>query len=230
LNKIYIRILKIIGTLLTISVLYSIYIFFTTANPKDVDIINTDIRVLKKLDSLSTDITKEQLLEHNKIIIATLQERESTAYSLRMARESNVKQTRTIYIAILVVLLSLLFTKKKEDLELSIKLILILCTILVFYLVEVHSEDLLHRQDNSVLIIARSIEDIVNSTSINSFWYTLDYSNYLSQIYEATNGSFIRKLIKSAHPDIEQVGIYILPFLLICIWLIKNSFGKKRIN
>ncbi len=220
-------IISLIGFIIFI---FSTYLYFTAANPKNSDVICTDIRVFQPLDSLSTKFTSDQIFDHNSRVISTLQERESTTYNLRMSRESNIKQARTIYIAILVVLLTLLFNKKKEDVGLNFKFILLTFAILVFYLVEVHSEDLLQRQDNCTQIISRSTEEIVNSTRLNSTWFELNYSNYLTQIYEATEGSFYRKLMKATHPDIEQIGIYAFPYLLIIISFIISSFRQLRKN
>jgi hypothetical protein len=220
---------SIIIIVISLLILVAIYVFYSTENPKDKNVINTDIKVFRTVDSLSAKFASDQILNHNNLVISTLQERESTAYNLRMSRESDIKQSRTIYIAILVVLLSLLFNMKNITIDLNIKLLLII-TIFVSYLVEVHSYDLLQRQDNCVEIIARSTEEIINSYSLNSTWFTLDYNKYLRQIDEASKGSFIRKLIRATHPDIEQIGIYILPFVIIFGLFFKGNLKMLKAN
>lgn len=208
--------------------LYFIYQHSITDDPKNKDIINKHIKVSKSVDSLSAKYSTEELLNHNKLVISTLQERESTANSVFASKESTIKQSRTIYIAILVALLSFLFNKKSGGLAWTMKYILLLFTITVMYFVEVHSEDLLQRQENCKDIISKSTENLVNSTELSTKWFALDYRNYLTQIDKASESSFYRKLIRASHPSIEQKGIYVFPYMLILIAFLINIIKQKK--
>ncbi|MCG6959808.1 hypothetical protein LJE82_07960 [bacterium BMS3Abin03] len=187
------------------------------------------ILVFNIVDSLSNTYSNKKMLAHNKLIISTLQEREATANGLLVSRESNIKQARTIYIAILAVLLTLLFSNKKENGRTNIQLVLIIIIILS-YLIEVHSIDFLERENDCTNIISKSTEKIVNSNMLDAVWIKLDYQKYDREVEKASDGSFCRKLNSAVHPDIEQIGIYIVPFLFIYILFFINVIKqvKKR--
>ena len=96
------------------------------------------------------------------------------------------------------------------------------------YFVEVHSEDLLHRQENCRDIVCNSTENIVNSSELNSKWFSLDYSNYVNQIKNASVNSFYRKLIRASHPSFEQIGINVFPYILILVTFLINLIIKRK--
>ncbi len=73
--------------------------------------IDTDVIVYESVDSLSKLFTSEIILTHNKLVLNILQTREATCANLNVSRENNLKQTRTIYVVLIAVLLTF-FIKK----------------------------------------------------------------------------------------------------------------------
>lgn len=227
-NRIYFRLKFFIFIVIGMVVLSTIIIPISNFLDIPQNPINTQVRVITPIDSLSLYYSADQILHHNNIVISTLQEREATAHNALMNREGMIKQARTIYFAVLALLLTLMFSNKKENGRKDVEVILIMLLILVMYLVEVHSEDLLKRQDSCTEIIARSTEQIVNAEDLYSIWYKLDYSEYINGIHTASDGSLERKIIKAFHPDIEQRGIYFVPLIIIYIISLINFIGKKN--
>jgi len=87
LSKTYYYFLIISGIVSLLIILIGGYTFLFVDNPKDKIIVNTEVSIFKPIDSLSASYSFERLLKHNDLVISTLQQREATAYSLRMDRE-----------------------------------------------------------------------------------------------------------------------------------------------
>jgi hypothetical protein len=212
--------MKILNVLIWLVLITSFILFFVTVKPKSP--IDKEIRVVKLINPNA--VPSNQILDHNNKIISTLLQRESIAFDILITKEGFIKQARTIYVAIITLLLSLMFSKQLENVKKYIELILILL-IGMMYLVETHSIDLLERQETCVEIISRSTEKVVNTQSLDSVLYFLDYEKYISEIKAASNGRHIRKYLRACHPDLDQT-IYIIPLIFIFI-LFNNSVYRK---
>lgn len=65
-------------------IIIAIIIFGFSDKPKD-PIDTENVRVYELVDSLSYSLSKNEIVDHNKIIIATLQEREATYNNILVA-------------------------------------------------------------------------------------------------------------------------------------------------
>ncbi len=97
------------------------------------------------------------------------------------------------------------------------------------YGVEVHVQDLNERSSRHCSIMNRSVECLVNSSSINSIWYELNFTEYSNQEKEAEKFSrYWRKLWSAYNPDGEQAGFYVVPFFFIFGYLFLVIILKKK--
>ena len=176
-----------------------------------------NVRVYNTVDSLSHLFTKNEIVEHNKTIISTLQEREATRENVSVSRENNLRETRTIYFALLGIILAIVFNQKNNK-----KLVIFLLLLLIggIYSIEVHLKDLLHREQGCCAVVNRSVEEIVNTDKIYNEYFVINYDELLNQQDKAHDDRLYRKLCKAYDPDLEQIVLYVIPFLLIYVWLL----------
>lgn len=183
-----------------------------------------NVRVYKSVDSLSQLFTKNEIVEHNKIIISTLQEREATRDNLSVSKENNLRETRTIYVALLGIILAIVLNQRNNK-----KLIIVLLLLLIggIYSIEVHLKDLIHRGQGCCSILHRSVEEIVSTDKIYNKYFVLNFDELLNQQYNAHDDRIYRKLWKAFDPDWEQWVLYVFPFLLIYVWLLVAIIKKE---
>ena len=208
------------GLLLLIT---SVIILRSFDKPKE-PIDSENVRVYKSVDSLSKLFTRNEIVEHNKIIISTLQEREATRDNSSVSRENNLRETRTIYVALLGIILAIVFNQKKNKKPVIFFLLLLICGI---YSIEVHIKDLLHREQGCCSIVHRSVEEIVSTDKIFREYFVLNYGEFLNQQYKARDDRLYRKLWKAYDPDWEQIVLYVLPFGIIYLWLLFIMLKKE---
>lgn len=188
-------------------------VLITLFTKKSENPIDDKIRVVQSHYLPDKLKTSNEIWNHNQIIISTLQERESSGQSSYDVRETNMIQLRTIFIAILAVILSFLFNEKTNKKAL-VKILITM--ILIFYFAEVHTRDLLNRSKGCNTIVTKSLEQIANSNSLELDWYTFDYVQYRAQQVKAASlNRWYRKAWDALHPDVEQFVFYILPFLFL---------------
>jgi len=183
-----------------------------------------NVRVYDTVDSLTHLFTKNEIIEHNKTIISTLQEREATRDNVSVARENNLRETRTIYVALLGIILAIVFNQKNNKKWVILWLLLLIGGI---YSIEVHLKDLLHREQGCCAVVHRSVEEIVNTDKIYNEYFVINYAELLNQQDKAHNNRLCRKLWKAFDPDLEQLVLYVFPFLLIYGWLLRIVSKKK---
>ena len=204
--------------------LFTISIVTLLEKPKEP--IDIEIIVYEPVDSLSKSLTSSIILNHNKLLINYLQTRGATCANLSASRESNLRQTRTIYFVLIAVLLTLIFNKKKN----KSFVLFILILIVGMYAVEVHVQDLFVRSSRHCSIVNRSVQHLVNSSSIDSIWYRLNFTEYLDQEEIATDllNRYLRKFWSVYDPDGEQLVFYVGPFFLIYGYLFWVIIWKKE--
>jgi len=183
-----------------------------------------NVRVYDTVDSLSRLFTKIEIVEHNTTIISTLQEREATRDNLSVSKENSLRETHTIYVALLGIILAIVFNQKNNK-RLVIGLLLLL--IVGIYSIEVHIKDLMHREQGCCSVLHRSVEEIVNTDKIYNEYFVINYHELLNQQYKAHDDRLYRKLWKAVHPDLEQWVLYVIPFLLIYVWLLVAMIKKE---
>ena len=215
---------KIILWTLGLLLLITSVIVLSSSDKPNEPIDYKNVRVYDTVDSLSRLFTKNEIVEHNKIIISTLQEREATRDNAMVSRENNLREIRTIYVALLGIILAIVFNKKNNK-----KLVIFLLLLLIgsIYSIEVHVKDLLHREQGCCAVVHRSVEEIINSDKIYSEYFVINFDKLLNQQYEAHNSRFSRKLWKAYDPDLEQIVLYVIPFVLIYGWLLRAMRRKE---
>jgi len=185
--------------------------------------IDTKVRIIKAIDSLSNTLESTEILNHNELLISVLNQQEASAYTYDVIYIDSLNQARTIYIIILAAILSFLSVKFNRK-----ALVVLSIFILIMYLVEVHIQDLFDRQVDCRTIISRTQEDMVNSNSLDSIWYSLDYTEFLNQQFLASDTRLKRKIWKSFNPNYEQIAFYIIPWFAIYIFLIRLEYKEKQ--
>ncbi|MFZ1517645.1 MAG: hypothetical protein WAU11_02660 [Ignavibacteriaceae bacterium] len=213
----------ILWTLVPLLLLISVILIRSLDKPND-PIDSKNVRVYDTIDSLSHHFNKNEIVEHNKIIISTLQEREVTRDNAIFSRENNLREIRTIYVALLGIILAIVFNQKNNK-----KWVIFLLLLLIggIYSIEVHVKDLLDRGQGCCTVVHRSVEEIVNSDKIYSEYFVINFDKLLNQQYEAHNYRYSRKLWKAVHPDWEQIVLYVFPCALIYIWLLVAMVVKQ---
>ncbi len=191
-------------------------------NPKPID---EKVRVVVAVDSLSKSVESKDILAHNKLVINILQSREASCANDGVSHVNNLNQSRTIYVVLISVLLAFILKEKKNKIFV---IILILFVIVGMYAVEVHVQDLQARQKGSCSIMHKSVNFLVNSNSIDSIWYGLNYDKYTAQDSVASSSSKKRKISSAYDPDLEQIGYYWFPCGLIYFYLLWPIFRKKK--
>lgn len=217
--------MKILLWLIFALLLFKIPILTLLEKPKEP--IDTKVIVYEQVDSLSKSLTSSIILTHNKLVINILQTRGATCENLNVSRENNLKQSRTIYIVLIAVLLTWIIDKEKTK---NFVIVLILFLITGMFGVEVHVQDLLVRSSRRCSIVNSSVEQLVNSPSIDSIWYRLNYTEYRCQGIKAKVflNRIWRKLWSAYNPDGEQLGFYVIPFLLLYVYLFWVIIWKKE--
>ena len=203
--------------------LFTISIVTLLEKPKEP--IDIEIIVYEPVDSLSNSMTSSEILTHNKLVINILQSREASCANDGVSHVNNLNQSRTIYVVLISVLLAFILKEKKNKIFV---IILILFVIVGMYAVEVHVQDLQARQKGSCSIMHKSVNFLVNSNSIDSIWYGLNYDKYTAQDSVASSSSKKRKISSAYDPDLEQIGYYWFPCGLIYFYLLWPIFRKKK--
>lgn len=167
----------------------------------------------------STTSSLRAAIEHDKLLISILSQREAAYIGQNSARAGLIWQVRMFYAAILTILSSLILTKNGN--KHPTKWILMF-TIPLMYLAEVHLQDLEKRARASTYSAAAAINTLSNLNPNDSTWYSFSYARFADQQARFDMTHEVRKSINALHPDPIQVLFYGLPFLVLLLYLLNE--------
>jgi hypothetical protein len=157
--------------------------------------------------------TRLELSNHNLNLISSLKMRESLGANSILSSEGGVRQTRSIYIGIIGVLLTFLFNRNGNRKT----YIVLLSLIILFYGLDIHLVDLIQRSSDVKQITSDALDLIVKQNPTDSIWYNINYSLRDSQFPKFHDTRIFRKLNSAFHPNIDQMVFFIFPFIAIYI-------------
>lgn len=169
--------------------------------------IDTQVPILERLDTLS--VSANLVSSHNTDLLGVLQEYHSSGRTLIASAEGIQMQARMFYCAILAVILSLLPRRLKKWLP-----TLLLCSLIFFmYLLDVHLEDQLLRQRRANSVIGHAIDSLVNVTTLEEDWYSLNTKQFTQQVAQPSEwpSRWWRKLDWASQPSLPQIIFYFVP-------------------
>lgn len=211
----------------------------------DSSLLKTEIEILKPdstfflyVDSLK--VSQIELSTHNKNLISTLQERESSnIYSIESQIES-LRQTQTIYIIIIGVILTVVFRiygkNEKKFTKKFFIIILLAFLILLFYGLDIHQKDLIMRSYKAKSVTSVALDSLVNRKANDNIWYKIDYANKKERLDSLIISSKPRKIyamLQKPCPDytkkdLIQIALYIIPFIIVYISFIGLLYYKDK--
>ena len=207
-NKIFISINVLLLSLLFILVICT-KVFYNS--------VKLDSQILFADSTLK--VTPSKLSQHNLDLISTLQMRETLGHNSILSSNDGLRQTRSIYIGVIGVLLTFIFSKLNDKNQIANNkvYIIILILIVLFYGIDVHLKDLKQMITDSNKITSSSLDFIVKQKPPDYIWYNIDYSKRNLQYPEIKNARIFRKLNEAFNPDITEIVFFILPFISIYI-------------
>lgn len=212
----------ILFIILSLIIFIVIYLFYQ-GNPGPIysgktKILYTDSSVYKPNLTLS----------HNSSIILLLQQREATEMLLLRSNEEDLQDLKNIYFALMAVLLPLILlsSQKKDDKEnLKIGSLFILVIIPCFLYLNSDIEERQKRSEETCNFTHKALEELINSNQLSTVWFKLDYKDRNDQMSRVKH-SFIRKLIRAAHPNSETIIFYWFPWMIGYLYQIKPIFRR----
>jgi hypothetical protein len=177
-------------------------------------------------------------IEHNKIMLSVLQNREMSLSSELTAKNNVIWQMRAIYFAILAGLLTLLLTKGSNNKWLYL---IILILIIINYLFDVHLEDQYNRKKVEFGLTKGSTDVLLSSMTYEKKWYDLSYTKFQEKLTEGFSAKYNcerwrRKFVAACQllKNIERIVYYIIPFfgvyLLLLILIYNDKVKGKNFN
>jgi hypothetical protein len=139
--------------------------------------------------------------------------RETIGNNSILASDDGLRQTRSIYIGIIGILLTFVFSKQNYQKAYVIILILVI----LFYGLDIHLSDLIQRTRDSNQMTAHALNQIVKQTPIDCTWYDIDYSKIKAQSHEVESVRIFRKMNAAFNPDFVQMVFFLFPFIAIYI-------------
>ncbi len=222
---------KVFWYLLTLSVVVGVFLCFKSSMENPISNPGSILR-----DSIH--VSPILAAEHNSALVSILSQRESAFHNQDLAEESWVWQARMFYSAIVAaVLASTLFARNRDKRTTKCIRLVLIAFISFMYLVEVHLEDLRLRDESPMKPTIEAIDDsLLNRSRDDSTWFKLDYSKIdtlLQRAGDDSTHSFIsnslcRKLRDARHPDLVQIGFYVIPFYTLCFLVFTGSWRKKQ--
>ena len=176
--------------------------------------IDSNIKILFPADI--SNINGEFLKSNHSVLINLLQERETSSDNLISSGQSIKMQSLMFYCAIISGLVYLIFIWNGKMRKKIIFITLIV--IPLFYIVDIHQQDLLQRKMTTRSITSNSINQLANP--YNDTIYVLNV-NMSEQYNNATKlpERWIRKAYKSIFsPDLLQFVYFILPWFSLLIF------------
>jgi hypothetical protein len=182
--------------------------------------IKIDSPILYPDSSFHTSNT--ELFAHNADLISTLQERESLEANSISSENNGLRQTRSIYIGIIGVLLTFVFRKNERNNA----YIIILVLIFLFYGLDIHLVDAINRSTDSKTITSKALELVINQKPNDAIWCDVNYTQRNSQFDKMHDTRIPRKLLAAFNPDIVQTIFFVLP--LVIIYIISTFKYRKK--
>lgn len=209
----------VIGGLVLLLAIWSLF-----CQSKPPPAINEGTAILFPADS--SRLQKENALSNNTILINLLQEREAIDANSIESKKSLNMQSLMFYCAIMAGLMSLLFTRKGKESKILTSVFLFFI-IALLYLVDVHQQDLIQRNESPRKITSEAVDLLV--IPYNDTVYKLSYDSMNAQYDSAANPGrrWFRKLYAVYHPNLPQIVYYIIPWLLIFIYIIHLRFSGR---
>ena len=167
----------------------------------------------------SSQVTPSELFNHNVNLVSSLQMRESLDANSIISSNDGIRQTRSIYIGIVGILLTFVLTKNNK----YGTYVILLCIIITFYGLDIHLSDLLQRSIVSKRITSNSLDLIVKEKPFDKIWYDINYSTRNFQFIRFHDTRIWRKLKAAFHPEIVQLSFFIFPFITIYLILLFRS-------
>ena len=195
----------------------AIFLFFQPHQPMD-----SDIDIFKRVDSVKVSLAK--VSSHNEDFLTLLEQREASSRSQYSSHENVLAQARTIYVAILSILISLIFGREPTN-KILICWIL-LCLISVMYLLDIHTCDLMERETYTNQLISKTINKRLNANPLDSTWFAVADSAYQEQLAKASlwPDRWYRKFVEAFHPSLVQLSYYLIPFLFLHYYLARKKY------
>jgi hypothetical protein len=182
-------------------------------NPHGPDSLKKQLVVTRIVSFDPSKHNPASILEHNKKIISLLQEGESTSAPQVIEDQSNLTQSRYLYLVLLVALGGILFRKKKIKrwpaviLTILIPLWLYLDVHLMFQ----YEWRILHIQ-----IVGRALDTLVKSYPDSLHWENLDFSRSdttFSNYFRISHRSL--KINMALDPDLAQIAYFYVPWIFV---------------
>lgn len=191
-----------------------------TIDTKSISIVDT--LKIENADSIAQN--KQAMLDHNALIISTLNQWMSIDGNQNANRESIKMQIRLFYVAIFAALIAFLFRKNDDSRTRVINYLLILISLI--YAIEVHFNDMSYRRTDSYLVKAKAVNLLVNTYQRELIWYIINYDNFRTAWEKSGEKEerWRRKFFMALKPDVEQILLYLFPF----VWLLLISFFENR--
>jgi hypothetical protein len=142
--------------------------------------------------------------------------------------EDHIGQSRTIYLGIIAVFLSLLFASNSTN---KLPMLLgLLSLITLMYALDVHLKDIYWKRELSYKTTITHVEDLINSGKIDSIWYKVNTESLNAQLDVAGRwgNRTLRKFYRAIKPDGEQIWYFILPWFILYILTVNKIFLKFK--
>ncbi len=168
-------------------------------------------RVADILDTKASQFSGSEILQHNAVLIATLQNRESTERNVFAMREGYITHMRGIYIGIMGILISFLLSYNGNK---HWGLVTLLFIILLFYSLDIHLKDLSERSSNNSIVTSDALNNLINQNPNSTVCYELNFIKKNDIENQMHKTRFKRKSYYFVHPAIDQLILFILPLVI----------------
>jgi hypothetical protein len=152
--------------------------------------------------------------------------RESLEANSVSVQNDGINQLRSIYIAIIGILLTYIISRDDK----IIGYIVILVLIALFYGLEIHLGDLSTLSVNSKKITAEEIRKLVNQKTIENIWYNLNYAERDSIFPKIHDTRLPRKILAIFNPDLVHGVFFVLPFLFFYVTFNYKYYKKYLLS
>jgi len=213
-SPITLRILRIDVILSSLALIAFIVASFITVAP-----VQLNTKLLFQVDSIKAN--KSDILKHNEILITFLEERESADKASVNSHEDGLRQSRSVYLAIIGVMFTIIF-RAQSDKQFHLVTLLI---ITLMYGLDIHLEDLIAREQVARDLDARSTESLINFAPTDTTWISFHSAIRDSLIAKSTEGSRLRKLTAATKPNLFQLFYFLVPFIVV-YWLGTSDWRK----
>ncbi len=191
---------------------------------KPVILFDPKIHPVESILLRSRKVAPPLAAQHNALLISILVQRESAYIGYDTGEEGLMWQARLFYAAIVAGLSVTLLTGNKKRRPTQWVLMFI---IFLMYFVEIHLQDVATRARASTFATAEGIDFLANANQADSTWFSLNYSKLSAQQEQASRTHLCRKLTNALYPDVIQIAFYVLPFLILLLYVSNGSPRKK---